>query len=362
MISSTRSRRGWVVVLAAALLVRDAIPQAIKEFEATSTKWGFMSGDSRPNGMPTYVSGTCSPRKLPCSSNNPPLNPGARLYRSSWQAFGSRNATTTTTTTIATLPEVDLFVFGGYGSDKQYLNNDMWRYSDSQWIWLGGAAPSHLNVVSTKTWPGDRLGSAVWQPRSNLGNNSDDLDINVLMFGGWGVTDMTAAEYVPLDDMWLIEIGREAMSKPNATPLVPVTTTGAQPVARLFASTWSVPHGTAADVETHWLFAGWNASGSLFSGNSFSDLWSFTFEPAGSESSSALITWTQHNTPFDDDADGYDDTSNWPSPRHASATWTIALDNGITTCVFIIFCRDAREARCSCLVAQTGRSRRARSR
>ena len=259
--------------------------------------------------------GFCDAGELPCDSAAD-LQPGGRLFSASWQAVTSATGSESLT------PSVDLFVFGGLSQDEQ-LNNDLWRFNYSQWVWVGGQKSSQLNNPSTDKWPGDRLGSASWLPRTaNPGGTGDA--VYVLVFGGWGMARNFSGEFVALDEMWEFSTSRPTMSSATARQL---NLSSSAPPARAFPAYWSLPHGTSVDVMTHWMFGGWNPNAGFNSGESFNDLWSFTFDPLQNDST---IQWTQHvagSNSNDDD---------WPSARHAPAVWTTpSKDNsGLLTFLF----------------------------
>ena len=304
--------------------------QAIKSFESTMTEWAWLAGLKSPTGGPDYDYGSCSVSNLPCDSS-PTLTPGGRVYAGAWQAIVSPNDTNHDGI------DVDLFLFGGFGNDHG-LNNDLWRYNDTRWIWVGGDKTSQLNNPSTATWPGDRCCTASWAPRSHSRSDAYDDKVHTLVFGGYGVPKGFVDSFAALDEVWLITTSRDTLGKTVATPVTSVsastssstsTASSGTPAARAFTSTWSTPHTTGPDVETHWMFGGWNSSANFYSGPSYNDLWSFTYDPyaATGNNATTTIAWTQHTR----NADGRTD---WPSERHAPAVWTTPTDNGLTTYMF----------------------------
>lgn len=134
-------------------------------------EWSWMGGSNLVNGFGVYgTGGLAAPTNVP----------GARVWPMSW-----------------TDAEGNLWLFGGEGNDvdgvvcqqatELNLNcvlNDLWRYSNGEWTWMGGAdtvdEPGFYGreyLAAPGNAPGARQGSVTWT----------DAQGNIWLFGGSGL-------------------------------------------------------------------------------------------------------------------------------------------------------------------------------
>ena len=175
------------------------------------------------------------------------------------------------------------------------------RLKGSQWYWLGGSKTSNVPVSNTGDWPGDRVSAALWQSSQQ----PTDATFDVIMFSGFGPNTTNPNDYIVVEDTWVISISVDIMKAPVAK-LLPYDVAG--PPARIAANAWSYP-GTGNLSNVHWLFGGWNSSNSFWSGVSYADLWSFTYD-----SHKSTIKWHQY-------VPGKE--QQWSEPRHGAASWVV---------------------------------------
>jgi Kelch motif len=142
-------------------------------------EWTWMGGSSGPNQQGTYgTQGTAAPGNAP----------GARLEAVSWTDSAG-----------------NFWLFGGAGYGSQGTPdalNDLWKYSASEWTWMGGsnmidqkgtygvqgmAAPANI--------PGAREQAVAWTDASG----------NVWLFGGLGLDSQGNGRY--LNDLWRYSAG-----------------------------------------------------------------------------------------------------------------------------------------------------------
>jgi N-acetylneuraminic acid mutarotase len=168
-----------------------------------------------------------------------------------------------------------MWLFGGFGFDSagsvDQVLNDLWKYSNGQWTWIGGSNLANqkgvygsLGTSSAANIPGGRGGAVAWT----------DSSANVWLFGGFGHDSAGASS--ELNDLWrysngewtwmggsnvvnqLGEYGTPGMPSPNNIP-----------GARAFVAAWTDISGNL------WLFggAGYDAVGHF--GN-LNDLWRYS--------------------------------------------------------------------------------------
>src|SRR3954469_8308328 len=101
----------------------------------------------------------------------------------------------------------NFWLFGGIGFDSVGHDaqlNDLWKYSDGEWTWMGGSAVANVNgiygslgVPAPTNIPGARSAAAVWLDSSG----------NVWLFGGLGY-DGSSAMVGMLSDLWNYSAGQ----------------------------------------------------------------------------------------------------------------------------------------------------------
>jgi|SRR5580700_6360269 hypothetical protein len=131
-------------------------------------QWTWMSGSSQVNQPGTYGNGSM---------------PGARGNPVSWVDSSG-----------------NFWLFGGEGFDStgnEDFLNDLWKYSNGQWVWVSGAKLGNQNGVygaggtpAPGNIPGARLRSAAWT----------DANGNLWLFGGYGFAGGTRGD---LSDLWM---------------------------------------------------------------------------------------------------------------------------------------------------------------
>lgn len=168
----------------------------------------------------------------------------------------------------------NMFLFGGCGVDgngiSSYLN-DLWKYSNNQWTWIGGAefgyqagAYGSLGTAGPSNIPGARWGGASWQ----------DSNGNFWLFGGEG--DDSTQQLGQLNDLWKYSGGQWTwMSGANTVNQAGVYgklgTAAATnvPGARWSAVNWTDKNGNL------WLFGG-NSHDPTGTIGALNDLWKYS--------------------------------------------------------------------------------------
>ncbi|MGO8720614.1 MAG: kelch repeat-containing protein [Acidobacteriaceae bacterium] len=225
-------------------------------------EWTWMSGS---NTAGPFRAGTYGTQGTPAPDNVP----GPRTNAVTW-----------------TDAEGNLWLFGGQGNDSTggaicsayggpCLLNDLWKYSNGEWTWMGGSnlsnEPGTYGTKGTAT-PGNIPG-ARWMAVSWI-----DAAGDVWLFGGQGF-DSTPSPGVfgDLNDLWKFSGGEWTwMGGPNlgsATPLAIYGTQGTPsasnvPGQRESAVGWIDSSGNL------WLFGG-DDDFSVAFGGKFNDLWEY---------------------------------------------------------------------------------------
>ncbi len=139
-------------------------------WEYSLGQWTWMSGSDVSGQQGTYGNlGTPAPGNVP----------GARQLATAWtDAAGS------------------FWLFGGHGEGTL---NDLWKYTEGQWTWMGGSdmfgqygTYGIQGAAAAGNVPGDRAGAFGWT----------DKDGNFWMFGGDGSSSTTVGY---LNDLWRYE-------------------------------------------------------------------------------------------------------------------------------------------------------------
>jgi N-acetylneuraminic acid mutarotase len=190
------------------------------------TTWTWLSGSTTVGQASVYGTlGVASPSNVP----------GARSWATTWAD-----------------KQGNLWLFGGYdGATKGHLN-DLWRWDNATWTWVGGANVADqrgvygtLGSPSPGSIPGARWGATSW------------LDANgtVWLFGGAGYD--AAGALGNLNDLWRFDgkawtwMGGSSTADPPGdygTSGVPAATN--VPGGRAFGVSWPQRDGT------FWLFGG----------------------------------------------------------------------------------------------------------
>jgi hypothetical protein len=262
----------------------------------TNNIWTWESGISGPNDLP----GVYGTQGTPAASNTP----GARDYASSW-TDGAGN----------------LWLFGGIGLDSQPKLgdlNDLWKYSNRQWTWVGGSNQiEQAGTYGTQGVPGpDNFPGARYEAAA-----SADPTGNFWLFGGVGI-DSTGTRG-ELGDLWKYSGGQWVwMSGPNigSQPggyiqrgvygIQGAPAAGNVPGARIDAVSWADASGNL------WLFGG-NGWDSNATGGDLNDLWKYSGGEwtwmSGSNIANQYGTYGTLGTPA---------PGNTPGARALSVTWT----------------------------------------
>jgi N-acetylneuraminic acid mutarotase len=134
-------------------------------------QWTWMGGSDQPDQPPVYgTQGVAAPAN----------NPGSRACASSW-VDGSGN----------------FWLFGG----GRGWPNDLWKYSNGQWTWVGGSQASSpgtygtLGSSSGTNIPGSRLWAAAWIDHSG----------QMWLFGGQGNDSTGTSTSGYLNDLWMYQ-------------------------------------------------------------------------------------------------------------------------------------------------------------
>lgn len=262
--------------------------------------WIWMSGTPVVDQPGNY-----GEKGVPSPSNVPP----GRAYPASW-----------------TDVEGKLWLFGGYSYAEQGDLNDLWEYTNGQWIWMSGSsqvkqagAYGTQGIASPTNVPGARAWAMSWS----------DQQGNFWLFGGNGFDSTGTAGL--MNDLWKYSNGEWTWisgSSLEADPGVSGAWQGAgaygtrgvatpenYPGARTAASTWVDDSGNL------WLFGGngVDANGQL---GSLDDLWEF---------SKGEWTWVGGSSLIDQNGvwgtKGVASSENIPSPRTGAATWVDAQGN-----------------------------------
>ena len=214
------------------------------------SQWAWMSGASTPNQPAVY--GTLG---VAASGNTP----GNRIWSMSWTDKCG-----------------NFWLFGGYsGGDL----NDLWKYSGSEWTWMGGSnQPKQpgiygtLGVAAPANVPGGHDQSTTWV----------DAQGNFWLFGGRGID--SAGQVGQMNDLWRYSNGQWtwmsgsnlAASALNGSPQLPgiygtkgVAAPANTPGARQGAVSWTDAQGNL------WLFggSGYDSSDTL---GELNDLWKYS--------------------------------------------------------------------------------------
>jgi N-acetylneuraminic acid mutarotase len=214
-------------------------------------EWTWMSGSDTGNELGSYGTlGVADPGNVP----------GARADSVTWtDASGN------------------LWLFGGQGNDTKgcssgsepCLLNDIWKYGNGEWAWMGGSnIADGVGVYGTqgtsapKNFPGAREGAVTWIDASG----------NLWLFGGYGVDSMNVAG--DLNDLWKYSggqwtwmAGSAGASQTGIYGTQGTPSAGNVPGAREWGVGWTDRSGNL------WLFGGFDPW--IAAGGDFNDLWEY---------------------------------------------------------------------------------------
>lgn len=216
-----------------------------------------------------------------------------------------------------------MWLFGGNGLDSagsidQYLN-DLWKYSNGQWTWMGGSNLANqkgvygtLGIPSPNNMPGAKENAVAWTDASG----------DAWLFGGSGY-DSNGALGGQLNDLWKYSGGQWTWmggSKLAGVLLGQYGTQGSPSAANSPGGRWSAA-SWADSPGNLWLFGGhgYDAVGTY---GLLNDLWKY---------SNGEWTWMGGSDLADSigfyGVQGTADPTNFPSGRNSSRTWIDAQGN-----------------------------------
>jgi hypothetical protein len=221
-------------------------------------QWAWVGGN---NGLASQVAGVYGAKGVPSVSNQP----------------GARHGATTWTDTSG-----NFWLFGGIAYDsanKQGYINDLWEYSNGQWIWISGVSTVNQpgaygtqGTASTGNAPGARSGATSWMDASGA----------FWLFGGVGYDSSGTACYniigavCALNDLWKFSggqwtwvTGANVMNQQGIYGAKGTPSPGNSPGGRADAS------GVVDSSGNLWLIGGngFDAAGGL---GPLNDLWKFS--------------------------------------------------------------------------------------
>jgi hypothetical protein len=260
-------------------------------------QWTWMSGPTV--GSQSGIYGT-----LGVPSTN--TIPGAREEATSWtDASGN------------------FWIFGGMGFDAVGFAgslNDLWKYSNGEWTWMGGASVANqhgiygtLGVPSANNSPGARIEASVWV----------DVSGDVWLFGGYGYDDGSSVTLGMLSDLWKYSAGQwtwmggpKVVNQKGFYGTKGVASASSFPSGRMGAFNWTDKSGN------FWLFGG-GAYDSTGNSGIINDLWKYSAGQWTWMGGSNLVNQTGlYGT------QGTPSAINLPGARANGITWTDASGNG----------------------------------
>lgn len=266
-------------------------------------QWTWIAGANTPNQSGVYGS-----QGVATSTNNP----GARSDAISW-----------------TDPSGNFWLFGGLGLDATGESNDLndlWKFADGQWTWIGGSQIANqqqigiygtLGVAAPGNQPGARSDAVSWtDPAGNL-----------WLYGGLGFGSTAAWGYLgdlwkftPSTGLWTWMAGSTQITQAPVYGTQGTPAAANTPGSRLYSVGWSDASGNL------WLFGGmWGNPASAGSPNIekyCSDLWKYA---------NGQWTWvagpSAYGQPGIYGTQGTAAAANVPGARIAAAAWTDASGN-----------------------------------
>ncbi len=263
-------------------------------WEYHAGEWTWVSGSNLANSLATY--GTPG---VANSANVPSARSGSVVWTDS---AGNH------------------WLFGGFGPGSPATGslNDLWKYSASQWTWMGGSNLTDQagvygarGTLAASNVPGGRNSAVSWT----------DAAGNFWLFGGRG-SDSNAASG-DLCDLWMYTAGQwkwvsgpDVAAEPGTYGTQGTASASNFPGARNSAVSWTDAAGN------FWLFGGFGLGSTGTSGD-LSDLWKYS--PAGE--------WTWMSGPSIANQAGTYGTlgtsspTNTPGARRGAAGWVDAAGN-----------------------------------
>ncbi|HEX4052263.1 MAG TPA: hypothetical protein VHY19_15440 [Steroidobacteraceae bacterium] len=169
----------------------------------------------------------------------------------------------------------DIWLFGGGGYDAVGTNgllNDLWKYSEDQWTWMGGS--NLANQIGSYGTQGTLTGGDIPAARGQAVAWTDAAG-NFWLFGGEGYRSAGKIGY--LNDLWKYSggewtqmSGRDSSNQFGTYGILRTPAAGNVPAARFFRPVaWTDASGNL------WLFSG-AGYGSLGKLDLLNDLWKYT--------------------------------------------------------------------------------------
>jgi N-acetylneuraminic acid mutarotase len=334
---------------------------------ATSNQWTWVSGSNLAN-----QSGSYGQMGVPASSNAPPARYGASTWTDAsgnFWLFGGITAPTATSDTYfndlwkfsngqwtwaggsnttnqsgiygtlgtpapGNIPggrcnavtwmdrSGSFWLFGGLGLDadgKSEDLNDLWRYSDGQWTWMGGpqttitGTPGSYGtkgLTAASNLPGGRSDAVAWTDSSG----------NFWLFGGLG--EDSAGNWGSLNDLWKYSNGQwtwvsgtSIVQQSGVYGKLGTADPANVPGGRIDAAAWMDTSGNL------WLFGGLGEDSAGKQGL-LNDLWEF---------SNGQWTWmggsNQPGQPGVYGTQGTPSSANIPGARSGATAWTDSSGN-----------------------------------
>jgi hypothetical protein len=259
--------------------------------QGPTPEWTWAAGSNTAN-----QSGVYGTQGMPASGNTP----GGRDGALSWTDNSG-----------------NFWLFGGIANPSSTADNyfnDLWKYSASQWTWMGGSNNyNQAGIYGTQgtpasgNIPGARFSAVSWKDASG----------NFWLFGGLGLDVNGRSEL--LNDLWEYSAGQWTwiggsnvgiQNQPGIYGTEGTAAPGNVPGARSNAVSWTDASGN------FWLFGGtgWDSTGAL--GN-LNDLWKYSAGEwawmGGANVTSQPGTYGVQGTPA---------AGNTPGARFGSVPWT----------------------------------------
>jgi hypothetical protein len=272
-------------------------------WEFSGGLWTWKAGSDVPDQPGVYGS-----PGVPAASNNP----GARSDAISWSD-----------------PSGNLWLFGGLGLDAYGESNDLndlWKYADGQWTWIGGSNVADqlqvgvygkAGVPAATNQPGARSDAVSWVDSSG----------NLWLYGGLGYGATTnwgylgdLWKYVPSTGLWTWMAGSSQITQAPAYGIQGTPAAGNTPGSRVYSTAWTDAEGNL------WLFGGmWGnpgTSGTPNIENYCSDLWKYA---------NGAWTWVAGPSAVGQagayGTEGTAAAANAPSARIGAVGWTDSAGN-----------------------------------
>jgi hypothetical protein len=150
-------------------------------WEFSNGQWTWMSGSNQPNQQGVFAT-----QGTPSAANAPGARSGAAAWVDSLGNF---------------------WLFSGYSataSNQSNEPNDLWKYSNGQWTWVGGSPRitygtyGTAGAASSTNVPGSRNWSVTWTDHSG----------RLWLFGGRGYGNgilSNGAVFGSLNDVWMYQ-------------------------------------------------------------------------------------------------------------------------------------------------------------